>query len=291
MTPKIPPTTVLIVHKPLAEAAALAQAMRHWLEARHCQSTIMQSGAGHGAYERVGAQLVVVLGGDGSMLGVARHFVDAPVPLIGVNFGKVGFLADVYASEWEAGLSAFLAGSTCLLKRMALRWQIVRLGQTVHTGVAINDVVISRGSLSRVISLDVSTDNCAICRVRADGLIISSPMGSSGYSVSAGGPLVFPELNALTITPICPFLCNFPPIVVPHPMQVQAVVQSDFTETHLTVDGQEGIPLLHGDIVRVQGVPEGIHFARLNADSYFIRLKARGFIEEHIVRMPTTSGE
>ncbi|MEG2171734.1 MAG: NAD(+)/NADH kinase, partial [Desulfovibrionaceae bacterium] len=227
---------------------------------------------------------------DGSMLGVARHFVDNPVPLIGVNFGKVGFLADVNALQWEAGLNAFLTGKACLLKRMALRWHLVRAGQTVQEGVAINDVVISRGSLSRVIMLDVSTDTCPICRVRADGLIIASPMGASGYSVSAGGPLVFPELNALTITPICPFLCNFPPMVLPYPLQVRVVVQSDYTETHLTIDGQEGMPLLHGDIVVVQGVPEGIHFARLHAESYFLRLKARGFIEEHTVNMPVVDG-
>lgn len=289
MTLKTPPTTVLVVHKPQQEATALAQDIQSWLRVRSCVPTVLQAGDGN-AYESLGVQLVVVLGGDGTMLGVARHFVGNPVPLIGVNFGKVGFLADVYASQWEAGLSAFLSGKTCILKRMALRWRVVRQGENVHAGVAVNDVVLNRGNLSRIISLDVSTDSCHICRVRADGLIISSPMGASGYSVSAGGPLVFPELNALTITPICPFLCNFPPIVLPCPMRVQAVVQSDYT-THLTIDGQEGLPLQQGDMVCVEGVPEGIHFARMSAEGYFNRLKARGFIEEHVAAMPTTRGE
>lgn len=281
MSRTISPTHVLVVHKPLAEAHSLAQKMRLWLEERHCRVTVAPSGAGHVAYESLGAQLVVVLGGDGSMLGVARHFVNNPVPLIGVNFGKVGFLADVSAAHWEKGISAFLAGTTCLLKRMALRWQVLRGGQVLHTGVAINDVVINRGSLSRVVCLDVGTDSTSICRMRADGLIISSPMGASGYAVSAGGPLVYPELNALTITPICPFLCNFPPMVLPYPMQVRATVLPDSTETHLTIDGQEGLPLEAGDTVCVDGVPEGIHFSRLSTDGYFIRLRARGFIEEH----------
>lgn len=284
MTLQISPITVLIVHKPQQQAAALAQNIHTWLAEHSCESTVLQAGDGK-AYQSRGEQLVVVLGGDGTMLGVARHFVDNPVPLIGVNFGKVGFLADVYASQWEEALRGFLTGKACILKRMALRWHVIRQGATVHTGVAVNDVVLNRGSLSRVISLDVSTDNCHICRVRADGLIISSPMGASGYSVSAGGPLVFPELNALTITPICPFLCNFPPMVLPCPMQIQAVVQSDYT-THLTLDGQEGLPLQQGDTVRVEGVPEGIYFARMNSESYFTRLKGRGFIEEHTSALP-----
>lgn len=287
----IPPTHVLVVHKPIAQATALAQKMRLWLEARNCRASVAQSGTGHVAYETLGAQLVVVLGGDGSMLGVARHFVDSPVPLIGVNFGKVGFLADVSVDHWEEGISAFLAGSTCVLKRMALRWQIVRDGQLVHKGVAINDAVINRGSLSRVICLDVGTGSTSICKVRADGLIISSPMGSSGYAVSAGGPLIYPALNALTITPICPFLCNFPPMVLPHPMQVRATVLPESTETHLTIDGQEGLALRHGDTLCVDGVPEGIHFSRLSADGYFSRLKARGFIEEHAASTLSSKGE
>lgn len=291
MTLKTPPTRILIVHKPLSKAVALAHNMQQWLEARDCLATVLPSGTQQPAYESLRAQLVLVLGGDGTMLGVARHFVDSPVPLIGVNFGKVGFLADVDASQWEAALSAFLAGKTCLLKRMALRWQVVREEKVCHQGVAINDVVINRGSLSRVIHLDVSTDQCPIGRVRADGLIIASPMGASGYAVSAGGPLVYPSLDAFTVTPICPFLCNFPPLVLPYPQQIHALVLSDYTETHLTIDGQEGLPLLHGDTVRVEGVPGGIHFARLTAESYFSRLKARGFIEEHAARRSKNSGE
>lgn len=291
MTLKIPPTKVLIVHKPLPQVVALAHNMQQWLEAHNCQATILPSGTEQPAYESLRAQLVIVLGGDGTLLGVARHFVDSPVPLIGVNFGKVGFLADVDASQWEAALSAFLAGKTCLLKRMALRWKVLRAGEMCHQGVAINDVVINRGSLSRIIYLEVSTDQSPIGRVRADGLIIASPMGASGYAVSAGGPLVYPSIDAFTVTPICPFLCNFPPLVLPYPLQIRAVVLSDYTETHLTIDGQEGLPLLHGDTVCVEGVPEGIHFARLTAESYFARLKARGFIEEHAAGRSKNNGE
>lgn len=291
MTCTIPPSHVLVVHKPLPEVTALAQKMRLWLEAQQCRATVVQSGVGHVAYETLGAELVVVLGGDGSMLGVARHFVEKPVPLIGVNFGRVGFLADVSADQWEKGISAFLAGQTCVVKRMALRWQVQREGRVLQSGVAINDVVVNRGSLSRVVCLDVGTDNTFICRLRADGLIISSPLGASGYAVSAGGPLVYPGLNALSITPICPFLCNFPPMVLPYPMQVRATVLPESTATHLTIDGQEGVALEPGDIVCVDGVPEGIHFSRIRPDGYFVRLRARGFIEEHSASTPHNCGE
>lgn len=287
MTHKISSLTVLVIYKPnQPEAASLAQDISCWLGQQGCVPTIMQAGYGKVAYEDFGAQLVVVLGGDGSMLEVARHFVRQPVPLIGVNFGKVGFLADVYAPRWKEGLTAFLEGKTCLLKRMALQWRLLRRGTCIEKGVAVNDVVLARGGLSRVTTLDVSVDDQDICQVRADGLIISSPMGASGYTVSAGGPLVYPDIDALTVTPICPFLCNFPPIVLPYPMTVRAVLLSDSTETHLTIDGQVGHPLLTGDLVEVQGVPQGIHFARLRSEGYFMRLKARGFIEEHAAAVP-----
>lgn len=277
------PFHILIVAKPRQqEAARLAGGIARWLEERGCTTRIVATGGDASADEALlPADLVVVLGGDGTMLEVARRFVACPVPLAGINFGKVGFLAELPVTEWKKGLKTFLAGEAALLRRMALHWRVLRNGREASAGVAVNDVVVSRGALSRVITLDVSVDDQKMCRVRADGLIISSPLGVSGYAVSAGGPLIHPELDVLTVTPICPFLCNFPPVVLPYPMTVRAAVQPEAMETYLTIDGQQGVTLESGDSIEVQGVPGGVHFARLRPDNYFQRLRTRGFVQEY----------
>ena len=274
------PHRIVVVHKPDHEAATmLAREMAQWFAVRGCQCGV-QAGSG-GDILRERPELVVVLGGDGTMLGVARKLAAAPGPLVGVNFGKVGFLAELHVGNWQEGLSCILEGHCRLLRRLALRWAVLREGARLHEGLVVNDVVLSRGALSRVISLNISADSRHICRVRADGLILSTPTGSSGYAVSAGGPLVHPELQALTITPICPFLCNFPPMVLPMPMRVSVEVMSDAVETFLTLDGQESVALAPGDVVEVSGEPDRVFYARIGEATYFRRLKARGFIEEY----------
>ncbi len=275
------PLHILIVAKPRQrEAARLAEGIALWLEERGCTTHIVEAGGDASSSEALfPADLVVVLGGDGTMLEVARSFVAHPVPLTGINFGKVGFLAELSIAEWKKGLETFLTGKADLLRRMALHWRVLRDGREAAIGMAVNDVVISRGALSRVITLDISVDEQKMCRVRADGLIISSPLGVSGYAVSAGGPLIHPELDVLTVTPICPFLCNFPPVVLPYPMTVRAAIQPEAMETYLTIDGQQGVPLEGGDCIEVQGVPGGVHFARLRPNDYFqdARLRAGVF--------------
>ena len=290
MSEQFLPRHVLVVVKPDNFAASsLARELAPWLRERGCRVDVLAGGGAKPDLRQYAADLALVLGGDGTLLGVARTFVECPTPLLGLNFGKVGFLAELYVGEWEQGLTKLLEGQCHIDRRMALGWRVLRGGKTVHSGHAINDVVISRGALSRVIALGISAvdmkecpgEEQHICVVRADGLIISSPLGSSGYAVSAGGPLVSPELNTLTIMPICPFLCNFPPIVLPHPYIVRAVVQPGSIETFLTIDGQEGVPLHYGDTVEAFGLPESVHFVRLEAGMYFKRLKGRGFIEEY----------
>lgn len=273
---------MLVVAKPRQrEAARLAEDIARRLLEHRCAVDIVTAGEGD-AYRRFfPVDLVIVLGGDGTMLEVARRFVGTPVPLVGVNFGKVGFLAELPIVEWESGLEIFLAGKAVLLRRMALRWRVLRQGGEAASGFAVNDVVISRGALSRVITLDISVDDQKMCRVRADGLIISSPLGASGYAVSAGGPLIYPDMDVLTVTPICPFLCNFPPVVLPHPMTVRASVQPGAMETYLTIDGQQGVTLESGDGIEVRGVPDGVRFARLRPHDYFQRLRTRGFVQEY----------
>ncbi len=223
--------------------------------------------------------LGIVLGGDGTMLGVARAFVGSPIPLVGINFGRVGFLADLDSENWQDGLSTVLSGQHLLVKRMALGWQVYRDNGLVYSGHAINDVVLNRGAMSRVISLDVSVDTELIGKLRADGIIVSSPVGSTGYAVSAGGPLVHPANNTLLITAICPYLCNFPAMVLPQSMPVRITLNQSSTETFLTIDGQEVYPLVTNDIIEIFCIPEAVHFIRIPEDRYFTPLRERGFIQ------------
>ncbi len=261
-----------------AKAAKLAKKITAWLIA-----------LGHEVYTpidiqdirnflHVGLHFVIVLGGDGTMLGVARAFVNAPIPLLGINFGRVGFLADLESIHWEKGLTDLLNGQHIVVKRMALGWRVFRKGVKIHSGYAINDVVLNRGAMSRVISLDVSVATELISKIRADGIIISSPVGSTGYAVSAGGPLVHPANNTILVTAICPYLCNFPAMVLPHSMPVRITINQSSTDTFVTIDGQESYPMLTADTIEVFALPEAVHFTRLSDDRYFTPLRERGFI-------------
>ncbi len=220
-----------------------------------------------------------VLGGDGTMLGVARAFVKSPIPLAAINLGRVGFLSELEVQDWQKGVKAITEGNCTIMPRMALGWNLYRAGSIINSGYAINDVVISRGALSRVISFDVSVDAEHISAVRADGIILSSPVGTTGYAVSAGGPLVHPANNVLLVTAICPYLCNFPAMVLPPSMPTRITLKQCSTETFATIDGQENYTLEAQDIVEVYCVPNAVYFARIDKDIYFTPLRKRGFIQ------------
>ncbi len=281
MESKFSPQNILLVVKAHnIEAARLADDVSFWLQQKGCTVAVRKNTDNSVAYKNTNADLILIFGGDGTVLGVARALVENPIPLVALNFGKVGLLAELEAEHWEEGLTDVLEGRVALCRYMALGWRVIRGGKIVYQGYAINDVVIGRGALSRLIALEVHVDAEYMCDLRADGLIISSPVGSSGYVVSAGGPLAHPAHVALIVMPICPYLCNFPPMVLPHSSIMRAVVQASSTETYITIDGQQGFLLEAYDSVEVFCVPEALHFARRNIGMYFDVLKKRGFIKE-----------
>jgi NAD+ kinase len=255
---------------------ALAQTIEQWLMARGCSPTVLQGNAAPAQYAAEAWSLVIVLGGDGTMLGVARHLLQRPVPIMGINFGRVGFLTVIQPEEWQEALEMVLAGKAIIHPHMALRWQLQR-GEERFSGAAFNDVVICRGAMSRVSIMDLFADDEPICQLRADGVIISSPVGSTAYTVSAGGPLVHPAVEALTVTPICPFLYRTPSMVLPASVEIKAIMHEG-VETYLTADGQEGTALEPGDVVTVQAVPHGVLMVMMRHDNYFERLGQRGFL-------------
>ncbi len=270
---------LLVVKLGNVMASQLAQQISSWLEKRACRVSICNDLSKIYDFPKHKPDIIFVLGGDGTMLGVARAFVKTPVPLMAINLGKVGFLAELETHNWQEGVEAIINDKCTIMQRMALGWNIIRQGVIIKSGHAINDVVISRGALSRVISFDVSVETEIISSVRADGIILSSPVGTTGYAVSAGGPLVHPANNVLLVTAICPYLCNFPAMVLPPSMPIQITLQQCSTETFATIDGQENYNLVAQDIVEVFCIPNAVLFARIDKDMYFTPLRKRGFIQ------------
>jgi len=210
------------------------------------------------------ADLVVVLGGDGTLLAVARAIGDRDVPILGVNLGTLGYLAEIARSELFARLEAVLAGRFRIEERMRLDVGVERAGSGLGRYLALNDAVISNTALSRMVDLETRADGAEVTTYHADGLIVATPTGSTAYSLSAGGPLVYPTMRALLLTPISAHTLTHRPLVLPETCEVEVRVRDTRGgHVHLTVDGQVGRELAVGDLVRVR---RAAHSARLLVD-------------------------
>jgi NAD+ kinase len=203
--------------------------------------------------------VLVVLGGDGTFLRAARAVIDVDVPLLGVNLGKIGFLSKVEANELEDVLARLVAGEYSIDERMALEARILPAGRagggTTHH--ALNDIVVARGALARVCRLDVAIGPSHLATFIADGLVVSSPTGSTGYSFSAGGPVVDPLSRNLIVTPIAGYLSAIRSVVV-SPRQTVSCRIVDANEALVSIDGREDIPIAVGDIVEVRALDRPI---------------------------------
>ena len=203
---------------------------------------------------------LVVLGGDGTFLRAAQSIAEVDVPIIGINLGKVGFLSMAEANELEALLEKLKAGSFAIRERMALTGQILQAGRTPDgTFTALNDIVVARGSLARVVRLDVSIDESHLATFVADGLVVASPTGSTGYSFSAGGPIVEPHSRNLVVTPIAGYLSAIRSIVV-SPRQVVRARVTDAHEALVSIDGREDRRIAVGDVVEVRAMERPMRF-------------------------------
>ena len=272
---------LLIIKEHHAPARETGQAMSLWLRARGVDTISVSSRRDGDALAEAGrhADAALVLGGDGAMLGAARALADLSIPLLGVNFGKVGFLAEVPAEDWRPWLEALFAGEFHEERHTALVWRVLRPGaDTAASGRAVNDVVVARGQVARAVSLDLSVDGVFLSRLRCDGLIVSTPLGATAYSASSGGPLAFPTLDAHIVTAVSPFAGAFPPLVLPAATPVMLTASGDNDDVHLTVDGQESLPLKTGDLIEVRGVPGVVPLLVRDPRWYLRRLGRRGFI-------------
>lgn len=216
------------------------------------------------------ADLAIVLGGDGTMLSVARSLILADVPLVGINRGRFGFLTDLRAEEMLAALDRILAGDFSKDTRMLLCGQVIRNGEILYSGHALNDVVIKSGL--RLIELEVKIDNQFVHKQRSDGLILTTPTGTTAYSLSAGGPILHPNLEAITLVPICPHTLSNRPITVSSNSEIEIrLVQKD--EAQVSFDGQYQIALEIGDIITVRRANHSISLLHPSDYCYFDMLR------------------
>jgi NAD+ kinase len=197
------------------------------------------------------ADLVIVLGGDGTMIAAARLLGNAEIPVLGVNYGSLGYLTDFRIEEMFPALESVLAGNYKLDRRVTLKVRHHRGENVLTESRVLNDVVINKAALARIIEIRVELDGHYVNSFRADGLIVATPTGSTAYNLSAGGPIVFPSMRAMVLTPICPFTLSNRPIVVPDEAEIRLSMETNNEEVALTLDGQVGFELEAGDVITI----------------------------------------
>jgi NAD+ kinase len=242
------------------DAAALAREVALWLEARGLQIEVEESLATDMEW-RAGipgklipevVDLVIVLGGDGTLISVARLIGKLEKPIFGVNLGSLGFLTEITRSELFPVLEEVIAGRFSVSRRMMLE-AVVRRGEAnIGNFMVLNDVVINKGALARIIDMEAEVDDSYLTTFKADGLIIATPTGSTAYNLAAGGPIVYPGLECLVISPICPHMLTNRPIIVSDRSVVRVEVKFQDEDVVFTADGQVGMPLQGGDVVEVR---------------------------------------
>jgi NAD+ kinase len=245
----------------IAAATELRERATTWARARGLEAWSAPAADRDGLHRELpGSDVLVVLGGDGTFLRAARAVVDDDVPLLGINVGKVGFLSKVEAGDLERVLGQLVAGEFAIEARMGLEGRILRAdGDATEAGrlVALNDVVVARGSLARVVRLEVSIDASHLATFIADGLVVASPTGSTGYSFSAGGPILDPTARNLVVTPIAGYLTTIRSVVV-GPSVVVSCRVLDAHEALVSIDGREDLPVAVGDVVEVRAIDHPI---------------------------------
>ena len=216
------------------------------------------------------ADLLVVLGGDGTMLAAARLLEGRATPILGVNTGGLGFLTEVTPDEIYKALDSIFENAYTVEERLMLRSRITRHGQQVGGASVLNDVVLSKGTLTRMVQMEIRINRQFVTGLRGDGLIISTPTGSTAYSLSSGGPILNPAVHAVILTPICPHTLTNRPIVIPQDARIEIFISSREEGAMATFDGQVGISLRHEDMIEVSASD---HYAKL------IRFPERTFYE------------
>lgn len=219
--------------------------------------------------------IILVFGGDGTFLGVARLACKHGTPILGINLGGLGFLTEVTVDEIHAVAERIISGDYEIENRKMLQASIRRGEETIDSYDVLNDVVINKGAVARVIDLSIYIDGSHVTTYKADGIILSTPTGSTAYNLSAGGPIVHPGLRVIIITPICPHTLTNRPLIVPSDMKVEIKVSTHEPDTYLTLDGQIGIRLNSGDFVEVHKSESSVKLIKSPFRDFFTILKTK----------------
>ena len=222
-----------------------------------------------------GARVIVVLGGDGTLLSVARQLQGNNVPILGVNLGGLGFLTEITVEELPGMIGSILKGIYTVSRRMMLAVTVRRRDEEIYTISALNDAVITKDALARIIDIETYVDNEYLTTYRADGLILSTPTGSTGYSLAAGGPILHPGLEHVIVTPICPHTLTNRPIILAEDASIKAVLASRDERVILTLDGQIGFPLEFEDEIIVRRSEYRVNLIKSGTKGYFEVLRTK----------------
>jgi NAD+ kinase len=265
------PRRIGIVHKQISPAAAAcAAAAAQYLRSRDVEVLVDEEDAGRRA------DLLLVLGGDGTLIHAASLLAGRAAPILGVNMGSLGFLTEVPQSELYAAIENVLSGTAKVSERMKLRVHLHR-GASVKPEIdaeVLNDAVIAKGTLSRMAELEATTSGSYVTTYKADGIIVATPTGSTAYALSANGPIVHPSMRGVIICPICPHALAQRPIVIPDTETVNIVLKSE-SEVYLTLDGQTGVQLNRGDRVQIKQSANWVLLVRNPNIDYFGILRAK----------------
>ncbi len=270
--------TAAIISRPdRAEVAQIVPGLLHWLS-DHGYEVITdletaRYASGHEALARseMGStqlDLVIVLGGDGTLLSAARATAAVDVPLLGVNLGSLGFLTEVPPQSLYTMLEAIAQGHAVVEHRSLMQCELLRDGQVCGSYLVFNDAVVNKTALARLNTYDVYIDKMFVSNYRADGIIVSTPTGSTAYSLSAGGPVLMPTVRALVVTPVAPHALTHRPLVVPDSSEIEILLRSEEEVAYLSLDGQPGMDLRDGDRVRCRTSRHTVNLFRTGSDFF-----------------------
>ncbi len=270
--------TVGVVVKPNhKEAWQTACELSDWLGERginlvgkpHAETEVCDIRASDAEEFREGVDLIVVLGGDGTMLSTARLVGKKETLVLGINYGSLGYLTDFRIEEMFPALEEILQGNFTTDSRVMFEVEHRRGGELLDKGRVLNDVVINKAVLARIIEIEVSLNDLYVNSFRADGLIIATPTGSTAYNLSAGGPIIYPSMNAMVLTPICPFTLTNRPIVVPDTAEINLKLKNESDGVVLTLDGQIGYQMQTNDCVLIKKSPASFNLVQPPNRNYF----------------------
>lgn len=272
-----------IICKPnRAEPLDILSNLLPWLRQKGCETFVDLDSAGKlnmQGYSRTEisatVDLLIVLGGDGTMLAVSRLAAERGIPILGINLGSLGFLTEVSKEEIYEVVDRMLSECCTAEERLMLTAKVRRSGEDVAEYTVLNDVVINKGALARIIDLETYVNKVFVATLKADGLIISTPTGSTAYSLSAGGPIVYPTLGNILLTPICSHTLTNRPIVLPDDVIIEVVLTAPGEDVFLTLDGQTGFSLKAGDIIVISKSPFKTHLLMPSERDYFEILRTK----------------